>query len=63
MRKDPIVNKIRKIRETHAARFNYDLQAIYRDLKRQEKSSGRTFVSYPSRSRQSVQEAVPLKNS
>lgn len=63
MWEDPIVNEIRKIREIHAARFNYDLQAIYRDLKKQEKSSGRTFVSYPSRSCQSVQKAVPLQDS
>jgi len=50
MWEDPIVNEVRKVREEHATRFNYDLQAIYRDLKEQEKNSGRTFVSYPSRS-------------
>jgi len=50
MWKDPIVDAIRKVREAHAARFNYNLQAIYRDLKEQEKNSKRTFVSYPSRS-------------
>jgi len=46
---DPIVDEIRKAREAHAARFNYDLKAIYHDLKQQEKNSGRIFVSYPSR--------------
>lgn len=43
---DPIVDEVRRVREAYAARFNYDLRAIYRDLKEQEKSSGRTFVSY-----------------
>ena len=46
---DPIVAEVRKIRNRHAARFNYDLDAIYRDLKDREKTSGRTYVSYPPR--------------
>jgi len=28
MKKDPIVEEIRKIRQAHAAKFNYDLKAI-----------------------------------
>jgi hypothetical protein len=47
MWEDPIVEEVRKVREAHAAQFNYDLQAIYQDLKEQEKKGGRTFVSYP----------------
>jgi hypothetical protein len=43
---DPIVDEVRRVRETYAARFNYDLRAIYRDLKAQEKRSGRKVVSY-----------------
>ena len=43
---DPIVDEIRRVRDEYAARFNYDLDAIYRDLKEQEKKSGRTFVRY-----------------
>jgi hypothetical protein len=49
MREDPIVEEVRKAREAHAAKFNYDLQAIYQDVKEQEKHSGRTFVSYPAK--------------
>jgi hypothetical protein len=49
MWEDPIVAEVRKIREEHAARFNYDLHAICEDLKEQERKSGRTFVSYPAR--------------
>ena len=33
MWEDPIVEEVRKARDAHAAKFNYDLQAIYRDLK------------------------------
>lgn len=42
---DPIVEEVRRIRDEHAARFNYDLDAIFRDLKEQERLSGRTFVT------------------
>ena len=43
---DPIVDEVRRARDAYAARFNYDLRAIYRDLKAQEKRSGRKIVSY-----------------
>lgn len=49
MSKDPIVEKIRKIREKHATRFEYDLDAICRDLKEQERKSGRRVVSLPAK--------------
>jgi len=55
MWEDPIVEEVRKVREAHAAQFNYDLRAIYRDLKEQERKSGKAFVSYPPRR---VQRAV-----
>ena len=43
---DPIVDEVRRARDAYAARFNYDLRAIYRDLKDQETRSGRKIVSY-----------------
>ena len=47
MWKDPIVEEVRKIREEHAARFDYDFEAIYEDLKETERRSGRKTVSLP----------------
>jgi hypothetical protein len=44
---DPIVDEIRRIREAHAASFNYDLDAIYNDIKEKERASKRTFVPPP----------------
>lgn len=41
--KDPIVSKVRKIREDYAAKFNHDLDAIYDDLKKWEENSGREY--------------------
>jgi len=47
MWKDHIVEEVRKARQEHAARFNYDLRAIYNDLKTTEKLGGRKVVSLP----------------
>src|SRR4051812_35857784 len=41
---DPIVEEVRRVRDAHAARFNYDLDAIFRDIKEREKKSGLVFV-------------------
>ena len=43
---DPIVDEVRRARDAYAARFNYDLRAIYRDLKEQENRGRRKLVSY-----------------
>ena len=42
---DPIVKEVRKVRDAFAKRFDYDLDAILRDLKEKERRSGRTVVS------------------
>ena len=47
MFEDEIVEETRKAREEHAARFAYDLEAIYRDFKEQEKKSKKRLVSPP----------------
>ena len=46
---DPIVDEVRRVRDAHAAMFNCDLDAIFQDIKEQEKKSGLKFVSYPPR--------------
>lgn len=43
---DPIVAEVRRVRDEYAARFNYDIDAIYEDIKEQERLSGLTFVSF-----------------
>lgn len=47
MWKDPIVEEVRQIRKEYAARFNYDLAAMCRDLRRQERRGKRKVVSLP----------------
>jgi hypothetical protein len=49
MNDDPIVSEVRRVRDEHAAKFNYDLDAIYQDLKEHERKSGRKYVRYEPR--------------
>ncbi len=42
---DPTVEEVRCAREEHAARFSYDVDAIYADLKRLEAESKLPHVS------------------
>lgn len=41
---DPIVAEVRKVKERLAAKFNYDIDAMFRDLRAQEKTSGHRYV-------------------
>lgn len=45
MKSDPIVEEVRKVREAHAAKFNYDLSAICADLKKKEQNAVHPVVS------------------
>jgi len=49
MKKDPIVEEVRKARQAHAAKFKYDMEAIFADLKKREKTCGHRVVSRPPR--------------
>lgn len=45
MWEDEIVEEIHQIREAYAKSFNYDLDAIFEDLRKKEAQSGREVVS------------------
>lgn len=47
MWKDPIVEEVRKVREEHAKKFNYDIHAICQDIRKQERRSRRKLVTLP----------------
>lgn len=49
MQPDPIVEEVRAAREAYARRFDFDLRAICRDLRDQERQSDRELVSLPPR--------------
>jgi len=46
MWQDPIIEEIHKIRQEHAAKFNFNLQAIVKYYQEQQKQSGRNVVSF-----------------
>ncbi len=51
MEKDYLVEEIREIRKTHAAKFDYNLHEICLDLKEKEKECGHKIVSLPPKKR------------
>ncbi len=44
---DPIVQEVRRVRDQLAAKYGYDVRAIFRHLKKAEAKSGRKFVQLP----------------
>ncbi len=44
---DPIVAEVRKARDEYARRFDYDLDAICKDLQQKQAQPGRKVVSFP----------------
>ena len=45
MWRNPIVEEVRRIREEYAAQYNYDIKAICRATREQQKMSGHKIVS------------------
>ncbi len=43
---DPIVEEIHKIRQDLAAKFDYDIDAIFEDLRQKQLKSNRKIVSF-----------------
>lgn len=52
MKNDPIVTEVREIRQKLAARFNYDLKAIFDDARQRQSLSGKDVVNLDSRNPQ-----------
>jgi hypothetical protein len=43
--KDPIIEELHRIRQAHAARFNYDIDAIVRDGAKRDRAERRKVCS------------------
>lgn len=43
---DPIVEEIHKIREEQAAKFDFDVDVIFNDLRQKQSTSDRKIVSF-----------------
>ena len=51
MRDDPIVEEVRKARESLAAKFNFDVDAIFADLQKRQAARGARLVSPKNKAR------------
>jgi len=49
MKRDPIVEETRKLREEYAAKFQHDRDAIFDDIQERQREGGRDLVTFPSR--------------
>jgi hypothetical protein len=47
MWEDPIVAEVRRVREQLAAKFNYDVHAIFEDMRKREALRSSNLVSPP----------------
>lgn len=56
---DPIIAELRAVRDTHAARFNYDVKAIFQDIRAMQEVSGRDYVRYPARRLDETHDKAP----
>lgn len=46
---DSIISEVRAVRDAHAARFDYDVAAIFRDIRAMQEKSGLNYVRHPGR--------------
>ena len=51
---DPIIAELRAIRQAYAARFDYNVEAMFRDLRARQEASGREYVRLAARRRASA---------
>lgn len=62
MWEDPIVLKVRQIREELAAGFNYDVAAIFADLRKRQTTLGPRLIR-PAKGRKAEQAVTPDQDS
>ena len=56
---DAIIAELRAVRDTHAARFNCDVRAIFQDIRAMQEMSGREYVRYPARRVNEARDEAP----
>lgn len=44
---DPIIAEVRAVRDKHAAQFDYDVDAIFKDIQAKQTTSRRKYVRQP----------------
>jgi len=49
---NPIIDEVRRVRDEHARKFNYDLAAICDDIREHQKTCGHPIVTLKQKRRQ-----------
>ncbi len=49
MKPDPVLKEVWKVKDALAAKHNYDVDAMFRDLRQIQKTSGRKYVRFKPR--------------
>jgi hypothetical protein len=49
MKQDNIIEELHRFREEYARKFDFDIDAICKDIQKKQASSGREIVSFPPR--------------
>lgn len=60
MLEDPIVEKVRRVRDKLAARFDYNIKAIVENARKEQAESGRKTVSSPHRTPENQSAEKPV---
>ena len=47
--RDPIIDEVRKARQAYAVQFDYDIKAIFSNIRARQQASGRRYVRCPAR--------------
>lgn len=58
---DVIVEEVRTVREAHAKKFNYDVEAIFRDLRRLQREQKQRTISRPPKKAKQFKPRKPLE--
>ncbi len=62
MTKDPIIEELHRIREELAAKFNYDVQAMFADIQAQQAKETRPVVSFAKQRKEELVENLEVQD-
>jgi len=55
MTRDPVIEELQRIKQAIAARYNYDIRAMAKAFREEQKTCGHPVVSLPRRRRKQAQ--------
>ncbi len=62
MATDPIIEELHRIREEMAAKFNYDVHAMFADIQAQQAKEDRPVVSFAKQRKEELTEEIEVQD-